>query len=401
MKILWHSNSPSAPTNYGHQTRIFTPRLARAGHAITLSSFYGCEGGAQRNEDGLTELPRGADPYGNDIIESHQRHVGADLVISLIDPFMLDPGVWTRFPWAAWLPMDAVPIHSSNLAALRAARWVIATSHFSEQQLRSAGFDPLYVPAGVETNVYQPVDRAVARDEFSRFTERDLTDKFVVISAAPKGMPSRKHLAGMMELFAWFAADHPDALFYLHIEARAVWQGDLIMTIAQAYGVADKIVLPSQYAVLCGLVNPTLMNHLYNAADVCLLLGQEEGSAIQLIEAQSAGCPIIATASNARNELIQLGWQIPPLRGQEQGALREVYHLTRTGGAEVRREQAREWAQAYDADQVMQRYWEPALARIAHDLRVAEPDMAESTLPHARAEAIPTAVEMPLVLDYV
>jgi len=235
LNILWHSNSPAAPSGYGNQTKIFTPRFTRAGHQVTISAFYGREGSVMRNEDGIIELPRVVDTYGNDIIQSHVRYTDADVVISLIDPFVLQPGVWSTFPWAAWVPVDSIPMLAPNVTALKAARWVIAMSRFGEQQLREAGFDPLYVPHGVETSVYKPVDRTAAREAFARFTGHDISDNFLVMSvAANKGAPSRKNFAGMIEAFALFAADHPEALFYIHTEPNGLWQGEPILTIARA-----------------------------------------------------------------------------------------------------------------------------------------------------------------------
>ncbi len=145
MNILWHSNSPSAPSGYGNQTKVFSPRFVRAGHELTISAFYGREGSVMRNEDGIIELPRVTETYGNDIIQAHVRYTNADLVLSLIDPFVLNPSVWSTFPWAAWVPVDSIPMLAANVTALKAARWVIAMSRFGEQQLREAGFNPFYV----------------------------------------------------------------------------------------------------------------------------------------------------------------------------------------------------------------------------------------------------------------
>src|SRR5260370_14625214 len=121
---------PSALSGIGKQTKLFAPCLQRAGHEVTISAFYGREGSVLRNEEGLLELPRGADAYGNDIVGAHLRYVGADLVWSLIDPFVLRPEIWKAFPWAAWVPVDSAPVLPQSGAALKAARWVIAMSRF-------------------------------------------------------------------------------------------------------------------------------------------------------------------------------------------------------------------------------------------------------------------------------
>jgi len=393
--------------------------LARAGHQVTISAFYGREGSALRNEDGLLELPRATDLYGNDIIQAHRKFVQADLVFSLIDPFVLQPTIWGTFPWAAWVPVDSAPMLPQNVMALQSARWVIAMSRFGETQLRAAGFNPLYVPHGIETGIFKPIDRALARAEFARFTERDVSDKFVVMSvAANKDAPSRKNFAGMIEAFAGFSAEHPDAVFYLHTEPNGIWRGESILTIAQAYGVADKIILPSQYAIVCGLVDSTLMNHLYNAADVFLLLSRGEGFGIPIVEAQSAGCPVIVTDFSASAELGSTGWTVPimpymfvpgawqaiALSTEAQHNLATTYALKQAGRLEEKRQAARTWALAYDADRVMATYWQPALTRIEADLASDNPVNAvpERTQGPSRPPATTSCAdhEMPLEVAY-
>jgi len=392
VNILWHSNSPATPSGYGNQTKLFTARLARAGHQVTISAFYGREGSALRNEDGIYELPRAADPYGNDIIQAHRRFVGADIVFSLIDPFVLQSAIWSSFPWAAWVPVDSAPMLPQNVVALQAARWVIAMSRFGEEQLRAAGFDPLYVPHGIETAVYKPIEREAARAAFEQFTGRVVGDHFLVMSvAANKGNPSRKNFAAMLEAFAQFATTHPDALLYLHTEASGMWQGEPILQMAQSYGVADKLIVAPQYPLVCGLVGGELMNQLYNAADTFMLLSRGEGFGIPLVEAQSAGCPVIVTDFSASRELCGSGWRVPGLPYMFVAGTQQLLAFPSAAAAALnaaytewqdptqratRRLLAREWALAYDADQVMDTYFAPTLARIERDLRAS----ADSTV---------------------
>src|SRR5258707_2578368 len=383
LKILWHSNSPSAPSGYGNQAQLFTPRLQRAGHDVVISAFYGREGSVLRNEYGLLELPRGTDAYGNDIIQAHVQYTGAELVLSLIDPFVLRPDVWQTLPWAAWVPVDSTPVLPQNVAALRAAKWVLAMSRYGEKELQAAGFTPLYVPDGVATQVYQPEDRDLARAEFARYTGHDISGKFVVMTvAANKGMPSRKNFGGMLAAFALFAKAHPEAVFYLHTEPEGIWQGEPILQLAQQYGVADKVILPPQYHIVCGLVSPEQMNHLYNAADVFLLLSRGEGFGIPIVEAQSAGCPVIVTDFSANAELCLTGWKVPgmaysfvpgtvqaiALPAEAAKALGEMYAIRPDGSDGLRRHVTRRKALLYDLEYVLDTYMLSGIAHIQQAL---------------------------------
>jgi len=196
-------------------------------------------------------------------------------------------------------------------------------------------------------------------------------------------------------------------LFYIHTEPNGLWQGEPILTIAQAYGVADKIILPSQYSMVCGLISPDLMNQLYNAADVFILLSRGEGFGLPIVEAQSAGLPAIVTDFSASAELVETGWKVPwvpymfmpgtvqaiAIPPQAKLALEAAYQRQQTGDDEALRQATRQWALRYDADQVMATYWEPALARINQELALsgaedstAEPESPSSQRPSSAAE---------------
>ena len=384
--ILWHSNAPHTNTGYGNQTAIFTPRLKRAGYDVTISAFYGREGAPAINEDGIMELPRLRDPYGNDVIEAHAQMCDTDLVLSLVDPFILNSMVWGELPWAAWVPVDSTPLLPENAAALATAHWIIAMSRFGEGQLRAAGFQHVhYVPLGVETNTFSPIDRQHARAELSQFVGRELRDKFLVISvAANKGQPSRKNFDGMLATFAMFATAHSDALLYLHTDANGLWGGEHLPTMAEAYGIADRVIFPPRYHLLTGLVAPPMLNTIYNAGDVFMLLSRGEGFGIPIVEAQAAGCPVIVTDCSAMPELVFAGKTVPGLPfmaatgawgrlalvPKAAEALRWAYQQR---GDEVLREQARQGALAYDVDHVFTEYMQPAVERMLRQKHAQRP----------------------------
>ena len=131
------------------------------------------------------------------------------------------------------------------------------------------------------------------------------------------------------------------------------------------------------------------MNSLYNAADVFLLLSRGEGFGIPLVEAQSAGCPVIVTDFSASQELCESGWRVPGLRhmfvpgavqmlaypSAAEEALQAAHTvLTEPEQRETRRQAARQWALTYDADQVAETYLLPALAQMATELGLDRQD---------------------------
>lgn len=383
---LWHSNAPHAGTGYGNQTAVFTPRIQAAGYGMTISAFWGREGAPAMNEHGILELPRYRDPYGNDVIEAHRAFSKSDAVISLIDPFVNDPRVWSSFPWCAWTPVDSAPVAPENLAALKVARWVWSMSKFGHEQLTAAGLKPAYVPHGIETKIYRPVDRAKARRSVEAFLKVDLQGKFLVVTvAANKGAPSRKNFAGMFEAFAGFAKSHPDAVFYLHTDAAGRYGGDDLLALAQAAGVADRLIFPPEYNLMLGLIPPDYLNDVYNAADVYLLLSYGEGFGLPTVEAQAAGCPVIVADGSTGPELCFSGEVVPAvpvqalsgrygcrwwmaIPGAATQALERAYQQQQDG---ERRTAASVGALAYDADKVFTDYMLPALRAMETEIKRA------------------------------
>lgn len=388
MKILWHSNSPSAPTGYGNQTDLFTRMIAAdPEHEVIISAFYGREGSpARAGETGIMELPRHRDLHGNDIIQAHYHMNGSEAVVSLMDPWVLEPMRWGTLNWCAWVPVDSAPCSPENLASIAHAKHVWSMSRFGHAQLQKAGVNPVYVPHGVDTGEYIPMDRAAARKALEEFTGVEIGDKFLVTTvAANKGSPSRKNFAGMIEAFAKFHAVYPESLFYLHTDPNGHNGGDHLPTIAKAFGVEDALIFPTQYYYATNQIMPSFVNKIYNAADVFMLLSYGEGFGIPIIEAQAAGCPVIVTNGSACAELCLSGWtvkaqEIHAMNGRfgcrwwmadvddAVNLLRTAYEDRKSGMIQQMRDKARTLALAYDYKLVYETYMKPALARIARDI---------------------------------
>jgi glycosyltransferase involved in cell wall biosynthesis len=379
MKLLFHSNAPWSPSGYGQQVALFAPRLAE--HTdLAISAFHGLAN-ATLNVAGLTIYPGSGSGWGNDVVQAHaERHFGSlrgGLVLSLADVFVLEPAIWRELNAAAWVPVDHDPAPPGVLGFFAATGAVpIAMTRFGQEQLR--GFDSLYVPHGVATDVYRPQDGAEVRAAAGV-----PSDAFVVgIVAVNKGAPSRKSLAEMIEAFAIFRARHDDAILYLHTEIQGAHQGTHLPSLLDELGVDEEAVLfVDQSRYLFAPFTPEEMASIYSSLDVLLNASMGEGFGLTVLESHACGVPAIVTNFTAMSEVCDAGWKVGYERHwTDQGSwqarphveeivesLEECYRLDRESRRELSA-RAREHALAYDADRVLTEHWLPALEEVAKRL---------------------------------
>ncbi|WWT39943.1 RfaG glycosyltransferase [Microcystis phage Mae-JY09] len=373
MRVLIHSNSPAtAQTGYGVQTRLFAPRIRDMGHEVAVSAFYGAEG-AMQVWDGIPIYPRRNHPYGLDVVGNHAATHQADIVISLIDAWVMEPAAMSP-RWVPWFPVDHDPMPEIVANKVREAWQPIVFSKHALASCEQAGISALYVPHGVDTSVYHPRERGDARDRLGIPRERFL----VACVMANKGLPSRKAWPEQIEAFAGFARRHPDALLFLHTVMDQSMGGVNIAECLTSFGVPpEQVLIADQYRLVNG-VPDEIIAHIYSAADVLLNCTMGEGFGVPILEAQACGCPVITGDWTAMSELTWAGWAVPREGATRwwtpQAAYQYLPHVHAIEAALEKsylarhdaelRERASAGAQAYDADHVAEHYWRPALEAI-------------------------------------
>ena len=372
MKILWHSNAPWAPTGYGAQVNLFAQALAEK-HDLAVSAFYGLEG-SRLNWNGIQIYPGLGGEFGNLSLVPHaQHHFGAardGLVFTLLDVWVLDQAVCQQLNMASWVPVDHDPVPPRVREFFQTSAAVpVAMSRFGQERL--AEFDPLYIPHGVDTEVFKPMGREVR--EQTKFEE----DDFVVgIVAANKGRPSRKCFQQSLEAFRFFQRRHENAVLYLHTNLDGDENLNDLITALEIP--VDSIRVSNQYRMLFNPLPSEAMAKLYASFDVLLNPSAGEGFGVPIIEAQACGTPAIVTDHSAMPEVCGAGWHVPgrPFwTGQRSwqatpdveaivGALEDCY-----GMAENERMaqgvKARLHAETYSREVVLREHFLPALDELA------------------------------------
>lgn len=385
-KLLWHSNAPWAPTGYGQQTGLFAPHIAEH-YDMAISSFYGLEG-APITWEGIPVLPGiGGDFGGEYLVEHARQHFGGDpkggLVATLMDVWVLDPGMMSQLNAACWVPVDHEPPPPGVVDFfLKSGAVPITMSKFGQRQL--GRLDPLYVPHGIDTDTYKPHDRKKVREQVGL-----PDDAFLVgMVAANKGRPSRKGFAQAFQAFRKFAESYDNAYLYLHTMVNpGIAAGENIPVLLDALGIPqDRVLIADQYRVLFDPYSHASMAKIYSSMDVLLNPAMGEGFGLTVLEAQACGVPAIVTNFSAMPEVCGAGWHVdwkPYWTGQNSwqatpdvediaSALEECYGLS-TRRRKQLSDAARKHALGYSLERVLKQHMLPALRVAEQRFRDRDP----------------------------
>lgn len=385
MRFLIHGNAPTVKTGYGVQGAYLAEHLRDAGHEVAFSNTYGVQGSIQ-SWHGIRIYPQGIDYQGNDVLHLHAGHFfeGADpedcWIVVLTDVWALTTPMLQDFNVMSWVPIDHLPAPPAVLEFFRNSGAIpIAMSRFGEQMLTVKGYDPVYIPLSVDTQIFKPT-RLIDYNGVT-LSGRELMgvpdDKFIVgMVAMNKGWAKdRKGFNEAFQAFGHFVEDHPDAVLYVHSEKFGGAEGIDLKVLAAHAGISDaNLVWADQYAYRVGYT-PEMMAAVYTAMDVLLAPSHGEGFCVPLIEAQACGTPVIATNFSAQAELIGPGWAVfgqaeydPPHHSSYMVPF--IHHIVALleeavaeGGLSrsTRALESVNFASNYDTNVIFDAYWKPFL----------------------------------------
>ena len=316
MKILWYSDSPTAPTGFGNVTRFVCSGLADYGHDVAILSWQArgqpthwqnCTLYSMRSDNGVTNTV--------EVLLEYMRQLQPDVLITLADvwwsDYMTSPTLMqflhtAGIPWAHYYPIDSDlgdgRLPESWMRILKTIDLPIAMSRYGYDITRASGVTPAYIPHGVDTSIFRPpANKLLAKQALG------YEGHFVVLCDARN--QRRKMLPRTLDIFRRFAAGKDDVILHLHCDPNdpvahtSLYSYDLQADIA-FLNLTNKVRITPNISVSKGGLPITELAQIYQAADLHLLASWGEGFGLPTLQAAASGVVPMACDYSASRELV-------------------------------------------------------------------------------------------------
>jgi glycosyltransferase involved in cell wall biosynthesis len=318
VRVLIYGTSPLVGSGYASAVRYVSQGLKARGHDIAIYA-WNSHAGQPLEWNGITVFPRANAINGSDGLSLFANHFKADVVLAICDPWVMTPENWKQGHEAKvvhWYPCQSHPASGILCRVVKDgsdASWCY--SQWGTDVMRAAGVDSSYVPLGVDTDVFKPLDRDECRARFGEMLGRDLSGKFLVgmVAANSSTVPvSRKAFDQAFLAFKRFRETvTPDAVMYVHTWANAMQGGFDLQPMLTHLDLLSHVHFADPTWYLMGLPD-SWMAGAYNAFDVALQATSAEGFGLPILEAQACGTPVITTNYSSMPELTKCGVSVDP-----------------------------------------------------------------------------------------
>lgn len=304
------SDSPFICTGYSDQSKSLANILVKEGHNVrylahtyvgqTICPPITFEDGRKLN---FTIMGQGREQYFKDLLPIYVKQFKIDVLIILLDTFMLYPWLMDLDLSPAktifWFPSDGgggMPLGCENI--LKKMDLPIAMAKFGKEQCKKVhNVDTHYIPHGIDVSNYYPI----SNEERKRLRQKwNVDDKFVIgVVARNQG---RKMLDRTIKIIAEYAKLNPNAILIMHCDPDDQAQVFPINSLINRYGIQNRVFFTgTKYYKGFDYKD---MNEVYNVMDCFLLTTSGEGFGIPIIEAMSCQIPILATNYTTTKELV-------------------------------------------------------------------------------------------------
>jgi len=380
---------------YSKHTFEVCTRLAALGHKVAhIPMGYANQMGKQVYKNVLVYDSDQYDPFCEEIAIKDYIEFKADMIITNKEPWVFRGLPYQAINFVPIVPLDHAPANSEILRRLTYAFKIIAISRFGQRELKKKGYESIYIPLGVRTDIYQPMNKAECKKAFYLDPE-----EFVVGIVAMNR--SRKMIPQMLRGYKRFLELNPNVKSHLMLWTNVLPTRPPADT---SQGIADVGVslLPEIYELGLGdKVNwikwddiekigglPDFdpagqwdMVRLYGAMDCLLGCTGGEGAGLPYLEAAACGVPSVYTnyaaapeyagpcgiPVNAEDYVILntpgTRFYLADIDGIAE-ALTKIYNADRTKLAK----QARAFAEKMSWENIIKDYWVPFLKSCEDEL---------------------------------
>jgi len=380
-KFLWHSVAGSVRSGYGNLTRQIPSRLVAKGFQIFVSAYYGLDPGGVILINGVPHLPSKVGRFGEHSCIRHFQSLKCNAAILTTD-FWAFGWFPQKLPYTILhSPMDHINYNEGLMNMVREYNQVISICKWQKKELKRRGIESRYIPHGVDTNVFQPVDKKKAR-EITRFPN----DKYIVLwLAANSDKEPRKGWTEGFQAIKYFLEQNPDAkkdfMVFCHTNPTDE-RGFNLIALRDYLGLNEIVHFESPFLSQVGLRDMEI-GLLYNSADILLNPSRREGFGIPILESMSCGTPVIGTNFSSMIELIKgRGWLaktramvITPIMAETAipdpysiaDCLEDAYNYPKK--SIKYRKKCIAFAKNYDWNKVIEKRWVPFLESVIEDIR--------------------------------
>ena len=310
MRVCILADSPFLPTGYSNQAKLLAKYLRKNGHEVMwlAVAYNGTDISYSQLPDGTTFdfLIKGEmqHSYFMNVIERHLKEWKADILIIILDTFMLYPHILSKDLSPAktifWAPSDGgAGMPKGCDMVLRKMDQAVMYSKFSKQQVKDYyGLDLPFIPLGTEPDRFYPLSQE--KKELIR-AKYGLNGKFVV-GVVARNQP-RKFLDRTFKAFKLLKNKIPNAVLFMHSDPTDPAQAFSMIELIKDYNLENRVCFSGMNAHKGFDWNQ--MNEVYNVMDCFLLTTSGEGWGIPLIEAMSCEIPVLATDYTTTPEIIK------------------------------------------------------------------------------------------------
>jgi glycosyltransferase involved in cell wall biosynthesis len=329
MHLAWIAAPPWANTGYGKVTRNFITRMKYP--EISCIATGGISSGPfvpwkdERTGKEFKVYPGQTNEFSKGRINIH----GLEAILGNIkaDMFLLHTDAWAfrdlikrasqQFGSILYSPIDGGHISPEELEAQRAVTHRVAMCKYVANEYEKAGLPHTYIPHGVDTQVYKPMDKMACREKFG------LPKDEFLIGFVGTNISKRKGQAEMVMALkkAYDAGKRFKVVCITNMDGISTG-GYHFLNLCDYVGLPRDVLLFAKKAY--AFTEQEMAEH-FNAFDILYNASHGEGFGIPILESQACGTPVIGTDFSSMPELIDgHGW-LAPVKALDMYTLKTQY----------------------------------------------------------------------------